>query len=240
MMELARMAWGELLLCVASFYCIFGLEDLALDILWGVMQASRWWQARVKAPRIMEHSAPAKPPPAPSFIAVFIPAWDESAVIAQMLAHTQVAWRTPNHIIYLGVYPNDAATLKAAQSLQHPRLRIVQCAKPGPTTKADCLNTLWQALLHDETQSGTTAKAVLLHDAEDVVHPLELEQINALADEYALVQFPVLPLWEKGQRWVGGHYGDEFARHSPCGFGLGRHCQQRGWAAPLAMLCWSR
>jgi adsorption protein B len=42
----------------------------------------------------------------------------------------------------------------------------------GPTTKADCLNHLYDALLAYETSSGRSPVAVVLHDAEDVVHPL--------------------------------------------------------------------
>ncbi|SFP98446.1 glycosyltransferase family 2 protein [Sphingomonas rubra] len=54
-------------------------------------------------------------------------------------------------------------------------------------------------------------RAVVFHDAEDVVHPDELRVFDALVDDHAAVQLPVLPLMKKGARFVGGHYGDEFA-----------------------------
>lgn len=83
--------------------------------------------------------------------------------------------------------------------------------RPGPTTKADCLNTLWRALLHDELAQGFRAKAVVLHDAEDIVHSAELRVFDTLIERFALVQLPVLPLTDKGSRWISGHYTDEFA-----------------------------
>jgi adsorption protein B len=82
---------------------------------------------------------------------------------------------------------------------------------PGPTTKADCLNRLWERLLEDEAAEGVRAKAVVLHDAEDVVHSAELRVFDQLIERFDLVQLPVLPLLDKGSRWIAGHYADEFA-----------------------------
>ncbi len=92
-----------------------------------------------------------------------------------------------------------------------PRVRIVTGDVPGPTTKADCLNRLWRALLADEEKEGRRAKAVVLHDAEDVVHPAELRLFDGLIERFELVQLPVLPLIHPHSRWLGGHYADEFA-----------------------------
>ncbi len=81
----------------------------------------------------------------------------------------------------------------------------------GPTTKADCLNHLYDALIEYETATGISAKAVVLHDAEDVVHPLELKTFDRLIDRAAVIQLPVLPLPDRNSRWIAGHYCDEFA-----------------------------
>ncbi len=51
----------------------------------------------------------------------------------------------------------------------------------------------------------------MLHDSEDVVHPLELVVFNALIDRAALIQLPVQPLPDQRSRWISGHYCDEFA-----------------------------
>jgi adsorption protein B len=115
--------------------------------------------------------------------------------------------------IYVGCYPNDPATLAAVRvrAARDPRVRPVVCTRPGPTTKADCLNHLWRAMLADEVAGGVTAKAVVLHDAEDVVHAAEPAIFDRLIEAFDLVQLPVLPLIDPGSRWIAGHYADAFA-----------------------------
>jgi bacteriophage N4 adsorption protein B len=85
------------------------------------------------------------------------------------------------------------------------------CEKLGPTTKADCLNNLWRALNRDELAGGYKAKAIILHDAEDYVHPLELRVYDYLIERAAAVQLPVVPIAVPGSAWISGHYCDEFA-----------------------------
>ena len=70
---------------------------------------------------------------------------------------------------------------------------------------------LYRALVADEAAGAPRAKAIVLHDAEDLVHPLELKLFDRLVERAALVQLPVLPLPDPQSRWVGGHYADEFA-----------------------------
>ena len=84
-------------------------------------------------------------------------------------------------------------------------------ASDGPTTKAACLNTLWRAMIGDERREGWVAKAIVLHDAEDVAHSGELAIFSALIDRCDFIQIPVLPLIDPDSRWIGGHYADEFA-----------------------------
>ncbi len=85
------------------------------------------------------------------------------------------------------------------------------CQRAGPTTKADCLNHLWRAVEDDERQSGTRFKAVILHDAEDIVHGCEIALFDRLIEDRSLVQIPVTPLVHEKSRWASGHYCDEFA-----------------------------
>jgi adsorption protein B len=87
----------------------------------------------------------------------------------------------------------------------------VVCPHPGPTTKADCLNHLWAAVVADEVATGRHFKAIVLHDAEDVVHPQELWVYDALIPRLAMVQLPVVPIADPQSRWISGHYLDEFA-----------------------------
>jgi adsorption protein B len=58
---------------------------------------------------------------------------------------------------------------------------------------------------------GRRFKAIVLHDAEDVVHSAELGIFDALIGPFDLVQLPVVPLIDPTSRWVAGHYADEFA-----------------------------
>jgi adsorption protein B len=144
---------------------------------------------------------------------VFIPAWDESAVIGDMLRTALLRFDHGDYLLYVGAYPNDPATIGAIAGIAaiDTRVRLVIGAAPGPTTKADCLNTLWRAMLRDEATEGVPILAVALHDAEDVVHPLELRVYAQWLRRYAAVQLPVLPLPHPRSRFVAGHYCDEFA-----------------------------
>jgi bacteriophage N4 adsorption protein B len=70
---------------------------------------------------------------------------------------------------------------------------------------------LWRALLRDEAAEGFSALGVVLHDAEDIVHPLELKVFAQWLPHCATVQLPVMPLPHPRSRFVSGHYCDEFA-----------------------------
>ena len=92
-----------------------------------------------------------------------------------------------------------------------PRLRVVIHDRDGPTTKADCLNRLYAALVADEQRLGRRFRGVVMHDAEDMVHPLGLAVIDRAIEDADFVQLPVRPEPHPGAPWVAGHYCDEFA-----------------------------
>lgn len=196
----------EIALFAAVGFLVLGLSDLAVDLVWLVRAAFRLGGRRAVATVDMLDA-----PAAPGRLAVFVPAWDESQVIASMLRHALAAFDGGDFRIFVGCYPNDPDSIAAARSIVDPRLRVVVGPAPGPTTKADCLNRLWDAMLADETATGRRYKAVVLHDAEDVVHSAELRIFDALVERFDLVQLPVLPLIDPSSRWVAGHYADEFA-----------------------------
>ena len=93
-----------------------------------------------------------------------------------MLHTTLARLDHPDYRLYVGTYPNDRATIDAVVGVAQTdsRIRLVIGDTPGPTTKGDCLNTLWRALCADERSGEDVADAIVLHDAEDVVHPAEL------------------------------------------------------------------
>jgi adsorption protein B len=198
---LALCAFGmrETALFAASGFLLLGLSDLLVDLLW-------------LGHRLVRRGRPAALPAAsrPGRLAIFVPAWDEAAVIGRMLGHAQAAFGDADYLIYVGCYPNDPATIAAVRAAAGPRVRLVIGPAPGPTSKADCLNRIWERMLDDEAAEGVPVKAVVLHDAEDVVHSAELALFDALIERHDLVQLPVVPLVDPGSRFVSGHYLDEF------------------------------
>lgn len=198
----------EIALFAATGFLVLGASDVAIDLIWVVRTAWRRFSGQGPADRPLEE-LPA--PEQPGAIAVLVPAWDESRVIAQMLRHAVVAWGKADFVLFVGCYANDPATIAAAREVVDPRIRVVVGQTPGPTTKADCLNRLWEAMAADEAAAGRRFKAAVLHDAEDVVHSAELRIYDALIGRFDLVQLPVLPLIDPNSRWVAGHYADEFA-----------------------------
>lgn len=204
------LAAHELLLFACAGFLLGGIDDLLIDLLW--IGRTLWRRLTVyrRHPPMTLASLPPAERPGP--IAVLVPCWDEAAVIGAMLDHAARAFGARDWTIFVGCYRNDPdglAVVRAAAELE-PRIRPVPLGHDGPTTKADCLNGIWSALCSHETAHGRF-KAVLLHDAEDIVHSGELPIIDRLIERFDLVQLPVMPLVDRRSRWVSGHYIDEFA-----------------------------
>jgi bacteriophage N4 adsorption protein B len=205
---LSRFA-AELALFAGAGFLLFGVNDLLVDLIYFVR---RYWRAATVYSRHRRAFASQYLfNPDPGFIAVLVPAWDESAVIASMLKATLKRLDYDNYLIFVGHYRNDPGTAAAIASVADPRIMPIEVQADGPTTKADCLNHLYDALIGYETTADREAKAVVLHDAEDVVHRFELRIFDGLIARAAVIQLPVLPLIDPDSRWVSGHYCDEFA-----------------------------
>jgi len=196
-------AGRELMLFASVGVLLIGLDDLLFDLLWLGDRRRGLRPERVSGKRA----------PLGGTLAIFIPAWDEERVLAATLARMLTAWHGEDVRLYVGCYPNDAGTLLSVSPLvaRDPRLRLVVSPADGPTTKGDNLNRLWAALGEDERAEGRRFAGIVLHDAEDHVHPAELALYRAHLADHAMVQIPVVPLATGGSRWIGGHYGDEFA-----------------------------
>lgn len=199
----------EVALFAAVGFLVLGVSDLAVDLVWIARTLRRRFTDYRRFDAATADTLP--PPEAPGLLAIFIPAWDESTVIGRMMAHALATFSGAGYRIYIGCYPNDPATIAAVRQVDDGRVRLVIGPAPGPTTKADCLNNIWRAMREDERAGGATIKAVVLHDAEDVVHSAELGIFDRLIERFDLVQLPVLPLIDPNSRWIAGHYADEFA-----------------------------
>jgi adsorption protein B len=146
-------------------------------------------------------------------IAIFIPCWRESEVIEKMIRHNLAAIRYRNFAFFIGVYPNDEPTIAVTHHLAQlfRNVHVAECPHAGPTSKADCLNWIYQRMLLYEDQNEIRFDTVVLHDAEDLIHPDALATINRERSRYAMVQIPVLPLPTRIQEVTHGVYCDEFA-----------------------------
>ena len=209
-----ELAEHELLLFAAVFFALGALDELLVDLAWLRLRLAG--KARdVPFATVFENAPDA---PLSGAAAVLIPAWGEAEVIGAMLRHCRESWPQAAVRFYAGCYRNDPATLAAmvAGAGDDARVRIVVHAAEGPTTKADCLNRLYAALVDDERRNGLTTRSVILQDAEDMVHPAALAVIDRAlhgndGDTADFVQLPVLPVPQPRSRWIAGHYGDEFA-----------------------------
>ena len=190
----------ETMLFAAVGLLIGGVDDLATDAVYWVRRLAGHDRA-VPIARLGACEGAGR-------FVIFVPAWDEAAVIGAMLDTALARIRHEDYRIHVGLYPNDAATIAAVTKVarRDARVRAVVGPRDGPTTKADCLNVLW----HDLRRSGAAVRAVVLHDAEDVVHPDALRVFDVLLDTHAVVQLPVQALIAAGSL-VSGVYADEFA-----------------------------
>lgn len=200
---------AELSLFAAAGFLLFAIDDLMVDLRYFIHIG---WQSLIAGPRFRDVTAISVPRPSRSgWMAIFIPAWNEANVIAQMLTRTLDRYDTAQFHLFVGHYRNDPATAAAIASVHDHRLVPVQVDADGPTTKADCLNRIYDELISFERAAGCTAKAIVLHDAEDLVDPAELRIFDWLIEQAGVVQLPVVPLLDPRSRWVAGHYADEFA-----------------------------
>jgi bacteriophage N4 adsorption protein B len=170
----------ELVLLAAVGIALLGIEDVAFDWLWLV---------RRRPDPLPEQ------PPLTGPLAIFVPAWRESAVLDGTIAGMLHAWRDEDVRIYIGCYPNDPHSIFAISRAvaAEPRLRLVIGRRDGPTSKADNLNTIWHAMGADERADGIAFAAVVLHDAEDHVHGEEIALFRRTLPGAAMVR-PIMPM----------------------------------------------
>ena len=195
---------------IAVVIFISGLDDLFIDLFyWG----RRTWRALTVYSRHeqMNHKALLGVDEKP--LAIMVPAWQEHGVIGKMAQLAATTLDYENYHIFIGTYPNDPQTHADVEQVRahFPNVHSVVCARPGPTSKADCLNNVLDAIFQFEQRSGIEFAGFILHDSEDVLSRLELRLFNFLVDRKDLIQLPVYPLERPLREFTGGHYLDEFA-----------------------------
>ncbi len=148
-------------------------------------------------------------------IALMIPAWNEASVIQAMVETTIQRLRYGNYQIFVGTYPNDEATNREVAALEqrYGNVHRAVCPLPGPTNKADCLNSVFERIQDYERTRGVEFALFVQHDAEDLVHPYSLQVFNYHFGSADMLQLPVFALETAWQEFTGSHYVDEFCEH---------------------------
>jgi adsorption protein B len=195
---------------LAVIVLVSGLDDLFIDAaywtrrLWRLLTVySRHPRFDVRALRKLDE----KP------LAILVPAWQAQGVIGPMAELAATTLDYENYHLFVGTYPNDAPTQREVEAVRvrFPNVHKVVCTRPGPTSKADCLNSILAAIFAFEVRAGVVFEGFVRHDAQDVLSKNELQVFNFLVDRKDLIQLPVYPLPRKWHEFTGGHYLDEFA-----------------------------
>ena len=144
-----------------------------------------------------------------------VPAWNEVGVVGEMARLAASTIDYENYQIFVGTYPNDPQTQADVDAvcLHYPNVHKVVCARPGPTSKADCLNNIIDALLRFQQDARIEFAGFILHDAEDVISPMELRLFSYLLPKKDMIQIPVYPYAPEWKGFTAGHYVDEFAEN---------------------------
>lgn len=195
---------------VGTLMFIGALDDLFIDVYFWLYELYRKVFISTKHPHLSVEQLLAKPQ---RYLAVMAPAWKEYDVIAGMIENTLATMNYDKFIIFAGVYQNDAETTAEVDRMvrKYPdRVCRATVLNDGPTCKADCLSWIVQRIFQYETEHQIEFAGMILHDSEDVIHPLEFRLFNYLNEKNDLIQLPVLSLPRKWYEVIGESYGDDF------------------------------
>jgi adsorption protein B len=199
-------------LLVALIIMLSSADDLFVDICYWTRRLYRALFVQTRYPRltIAELRVPEE-----KWIAIMIPAWQEQNVLERMVETTLTNLEYEHYVVFVGVYPNDPPTAEALRRVTERYRQVVPVTVPhdGPTCKADCLNWIIAAVLEHEREHKRDYAGFVMHDSEDVVHPLELRMFNYLLPRKDFIQLPVLSLECDWHQWVSSTYMDDFAEH---------------------------
>lgn len=187
------------------------LDDLFIDIYFWVSEIYRWVAIKTRYQPLGIEQLYQKDE---KYFAIMVPAWKEYDVIAQMVENTLATLEYKNFVVFIGTYKNDAETTAEADRMARRYPLKVQRAtvmNDGPTCKADCLNWIVQSIALYEERNQMRFAGVIMHDCEDIIHPLEFHLFNHLIDRKDLIQLPVLSLERDWHEFVAGTYLDDFS-----------------------------
>jgi bacteriophage N4 adsorption protein B len=202
-------AIATLVVLSAALFAFFGIDDLLFDLGYWLYKIHRAIAKRNYKGLTLEQLRGKEQ----QRIAVYVPCWHEDEIVDKMVELACRSIQYSHYELFIGVYPNDPATVEKAQAAarRFPRVRVVVNEENGPTTKAQNLNQMYAEMVRLE--GGDPYKIVVLHDVEDVIHPDSLLLYNFLIPRRDMVQLPVFPLERDWHQWTAWTYADEFAEN---------------------------
>jgi bacteriophage N4 adsorption protein B len=194
---------------LALSYLWLSLDDFLLDCFFYARGIWRKIRGLDRNPLTVEELAKKSE----ARIAVFIPCWHEAEVVEHMLSLALQKITYKRYEIFVGVYPNDPQTQARVDAICARTTQVRKVVNPtlGPTTKAQNLNSMFARMR--EVEGDDPFEIVVLHDVEDVIHPLSLKLYNKFMPGNDMVQIPVFPLPRAMRRFTSWTYADEFAEN---------------------------
>lgn len=196
---------------LAVLFILSGLDDLFFDIYYWTRYLIRLWKTRDYDPLSYEQLVNKEE----QMIAVLVPCWHEAGVIGTMLRHNCYSIDYSNYYFFVGVYPNDPATINEVEEISK-LIKNVQCVigkTPGPTNKASNLNGVYEHVREFEKTLDKPFSIFVFHDSEDIIHPLSFKLYNYLIPRKDMIQIPVFPLKVKYRNFTHWLYADEFSEN---------------------------
>ncbi|MGF6376562.1 adsorption protein B [Clostridiales Family XIII bacterium PM5-7] len=200
-----------------ALVCLFLLTGFD-DFIWDIVTLIR--RKKYRDQRLDLHELDSVPP---KLLAVAIASWQEENVLGQVIENVIASLHYPKSMyhIFLGVYPNDDATVAIALELEKkfPNVHCIVNELPGPTSKAQNVNYVIRQIKNFEKEHDWEFASLTIHDSEDVVHPYELKVTNYLLETHDAMQFPVFPILPMPKlrnffkTITTGTYADEFAEN---------------------------
>ena len=195
---------------VGVIILLSSLDDLFIDAWYWLRELRRSLTVKRRYTALSAEELRAKPEQP---LAIMVPAWLEYDVISSMLETMVSTLEYKNYMIFAGTYRNDQRTIDEVERMRRRYRKLIRVEVPhdGPTCKADCLNWIVQAIFAQNAKQPEPFAGVILHDSEDVLHPLELKYYNYLLPRIDFIQLPVTSLERHWHELVAGTYMDEFA-----------------------------
>lgn len=196
---------------MAILFIVSGLDDLFFDVYFWSRYLVRLWKTRKFPPLTYEQLSDKDE----QMIAVLVPCWHESGVIGTMLKHNCYSIDYKNYYIFVGVYPNDPATVDEVTEVSKliKNVRCVIGKSPGPTNKAANLNGIYTYVREFEKTLDQPFNIFVFHDSEDIIHPLSFKLYNYLIPRKDMIQIPVFPLEVPYRKFTHWLYADEFSEN---------------------------